>query len=163
MTPEGTNQATPAAPTAATPDLRSTTPGWDRAEVQMLRDALEVRRNILTPSAYRKLAECLAFRSTKIVYDDWMRHPLTKMFLDAISLMAVRTPPAASISDAATQYGVTQGLALARTLMEDPSEFFANVFMLDESGQMPDETEVTPGPYAPPGSSPEWMDTPEPS
>ena len=67
---------------------------------------------------------------------EWRRNPMTMLFIDALREMAVAPPPGyVSQGDLCVDYGLTSGLTLAASLMDDPSLVFPYLF-----------SEATPGP-----------------
>lgn len=60
---------------------------------------------------------------------EWRRNPMTMLFIDAIREMAVAPPPGyVSQGDLCVDYGLTSGLTLAASLMDDPSSVYMHLF-----------------------------------
>ena len=60
---------------------------------------------------------------------EWRRNPMTMLFIDAIREMAVAPPPGyVSQGDLCVDYGLTSGLTLAASLMDDPSSVYQHLF-----------------------------------
>lgn len=51
----------------------------------------------------------------------WSREPVTQRFIAALDEFAITPPQVSGADEALVQYGVTQGLVLARQLLVDPS------------------------------------------
>lgn len=76
---------------------------------------------------------------------EWRKHPLTVLFIDAMREMAVNPPPGylAADSNVALEYGLTSGLTLAASLMDDPSSVYSYLFSAATPGAesaVPDTT-----------------------
>lgn len=59
---------------------------------------------------------------------EWRRAPLTVALLSALQELALNPPPEMSGDSQLTQYGVTQGLSLAATLLSDPTVVWPDLF-----------------------------------
>lgn len=76
-------------------------------------------------------------------FADWRRQPVTRRVLGALQSMLLHPPAGLSGDDALVQYGVTQGLALAVSLMADPSTLWPGVFGPGTAGAAPEPLEMT--------------------
>ena len=77
---------------------------------------------------------------------EWRKHPLTVLFIDALRELAI-APPAAyvPVDGIGVEYGLTSGIGMAASLLDDPSAVFPNLF----SGATPgSETPTTDTTYA---------------
>ena len=70
---------------------------------------------------------------------EWRRNPMTVLFIDAIREMAVAPPPGyVSQGDLCVDYGLTSGLTLAASLMDDPSSVYSQLFSAASPGAGPE-------------------------
>lgn len=58
----------------------------------------------------------------------WRKDPYTVAFLSALQDLVLNTPDGLSGDDRLVQFGVSQGLSLAATMMSDPSVLWPEVF-----------------------------------
>lgn len=99
----------------------STTPG--AARLAAYRPDGEILR-----SGVATMLETLASDGGKELFRVWAEHPFTRMIVSALDDMAVNLPPVSGSDEVLVQYGVTQGVMLARRLLSDPSHLFPHVF-----------------------------------
>ncbi len=79
-------------------------------------------------NAWAVLASELRPRTAYSGHQEWMRNPWTQRFIAALRTAALHQPPSLAGGDTKTQYGVTSGLVLAATLLEDPGAVIAGCF-----------------------------------
>ena len=86
------------------------------------------------------LVDFLSFFSNKETLEEflkWRGHPATVRFLGAIRGLSANVPPAYLNRDSVElQYGVTSGLGLAASLIDDPTSLFPELFT-KEGGPTP--------------------------
>jgi hypothetical protein len=102
------------------------------------------------------LVEFLSFFSHREALEEflkWRGHPATVRFLGALRAMAANVPPAYLNRDSVElQYGVTSGLGLAVTLIDDPTSLYPELFTKEGS---------TPGPGGAPEPEASYMVAPD--
>jgi len=84
-------------------------------------------------NALAALLEAFETEDSYAQFIAWKKQEVSQLFIQALQGMAVTNPIVSSEQDAAIQYGITLGLDLARTVLEDPALIFQACFSKTEN------------------------------
>lgn len=94
-------------------------------------------------SAVTELQQRFSTLESRALFNEWRGHPVTVLMVDLLRELCM-TPPAAYIETESipVQYGVSSGLSLAASVVDDPSVLIPELFSGVTSGagitKMPD-------------------------
>lgn len=98
----------------------------DPAVAQLVTVLLSDQRTRCSGGIERLLVR-LSNETGRKAFEDWSKHEVTKVFLDALKSLA-ETYPLRDGRDVAMAYGCQCGIGLAARLLEDPTRVFPSIF-----------------------------------
>ena len=118
--------------------MRKKTPAKERAEFSAART-----KGKLAGSALAEMLTRFTTLQSAGRFIEWRRNPMTIMFIDAVRELAINPPPAyVSPGDLGVEYGLTSGLSLAASLMDDPSSVYPHLFSAASPGADTEESQT---------------------
>ena len=80
-------------------------------------------------SALAELQSNFQSRESRDLFGEWRRNPITMMLVDVLRELALEPPAAYVDTDSIpVQYGVSSGLGLAASVLDDPSVLYPHLF-----------------------------------
>lgn len=80
-------------------------------------------------SALAELQSNFQTKESRDFFGEWRRHPVSMMLVDALRELAMEPPAAYVDTDSIpVQYGVSSGLGLAASILDDPSVLYPHLF-----------------------------------